>query len=137
VLDFRGAVTIVDCVNVIGGGYHAEIEVGADVGEIAGGERLDIIRGAQHWNSGVHDRWVFHQPWLIVYTIYEERRSSVHLHERGPWLSFDCVIIFQLLELLNEEIDCIIMGSTTDRPVLFWIGICKALKSFGVLKSIT
>lgn len=55
-LDFRGAVAIVDCVNVIGRGYHAEIEVGADVGGIAGGERLDIIRGAEHWSSDVHAR---------------------------------------------------------------------------------
>lgn len=66
VLDFRGAcqpghveggaVAIVDCVNVIRRGYHVEIEVGADIGELAGGERLDIIRGVQHWNSGVHAR---------------------------------------------------------------------------------
>ena len=56
VLDFRGAcrpghveggaVAIVDCINVIGRGDHVEIEVGADVGELAGGERLEIICGA-------------------------------------------------------------------------------------------
>jgi len=47
VLDFRGAVAITHCINVIGRGDHVEIEVGTDVRGLACGERLDIIRGAQ------------------------------------------------------------------------------------------
>jgi hypothetical protein len=41
------SVTVVDLVDVVGGGYHVEVEVGADLERLLGGEALDEVSRAE------------------------------------------------------------------------------------------